>query len=102
MNGEQKFLAAAFGRYPFFIFYATATYNAMLFLNTARNKTTNMLFWFSKATKKTLCYFIYNAINDPHRYAVQESDTTMMPRAASLFGQHNLLRNIFSIPAWMT
>ena len=29
----------------------------------------------------------YNTIKDPHRYAVQGSDTTMMTRAASLFGQ---------------
>ena len=29
----------------------------------------------------------YNAINAPHRYVVQGSDTTMMPIAASLFGQ---------------
>ena len=29
----------------------------------------------------------HNTIKDPHRYAVQGSDTTMMPMAASLFGQ---------------
>ena len=29
----------------------------------------------------------YNAIKVPHRYAVQESDTTMMTMAASLPGQ---------------
>ena len=28
-----------------------------------------------------------NAIKDPHWYAVQESDTTMMTKAASLPGQ---------------
>ena len=32
---------------------------------------------------------IYNAIKAPHRYAVQGSDTTMIPIAASLFGQKN-------------
>ena len=31
--------------------------------------------------------FLQNAIKDPHRYAVQVSDTTMMARAVSLFGQ---------------
>jgi hypothetical protein len=30
---------------------------------------------------------IYNTIKDPHWYVVQGSDTTMMPRAASLPGQ---------------
>ena len=30
---------------------------------------------------------IYNTIKDPHWYAVQGSDTTMLPIAASLFGQ---------------
>ena len=29
----------------------------------------------------------HNTIKGPHRYAVQESDTTMMTRAASLPGQ---------------
>ena len=29
----------------------------------------------------------YNLIKDPQWYAVQVSDTTMLPRAASLFGQ---------------
>ena len=29
----------------------------------------------------------YNAIREPHRYAVQGSDTTMMTIAASLSGQ---------------
>ena len=31
--------------------------------------------------------FSFNTIKDPHWYAVQESDTTMMPRAASSPGQ---------------
>ena len=31
--------------------------------------------------------FLHNTIKDPHWYAVQGSDTTMMPRAASLPGQ---------------
>ena len=30
-----------------------------------------------------------NAMKAPHRYAVKGSDTTMMPIAASLFGQKN-------------
>ena len=29
----------------------------------------------------------YNAIKAPHKYAVQESDTTMLPKAASLFAK---------------
>jgi len=33
-------------------------------------------------------------MKDPHRYAVQGSDTTMMPKAASLFGQLKLLKLI--------
>ena len=32
-------------------------------------------------------FYEQNAIKDPHRYAVQGSDTTMMPIAASLPGQ---------------
>ena len=31
--------------------------------------------------------YIYNTIKDPQWYAVQGSDTTMLPRAASLPGQ---------------
>ena len=31
--------------------------------------------------------FISNTIKAPHRYVVEGSDTTMMTRAASLFGQ---------------
>ena len=34
---------------------------------------------------------IYNTIKDPHWYAVQGSDTTMLPIAASLFGQKALI-----------
>ena len=34
-----------------------------------------------------LFLIIYNAIKDAHRYAVQVSDTTMLPIAASLPGQ---------------
>jgi len=30
---------------------------------------------------------VYNAMKDPHWYAVQESDTRMLPMAASLPGQ---------------
>ena len=33
----------------------------------------------------------YNAIKVPHMYAVQESDTTMMTRAAYWFGQKIVL-----------
>ena len=32
----------------------------------------------------------HNAMKDPHRYAVQVSDTTILPGAASLFGQYFL------------
>ena len=34
-----------------------------------------------------LCGKTYNVIKDPHWYAVQGSDTTIMPIAASLPGQ---------------
>ena len=35
----------------------------------------------------------YNASKVPHRYAVQGSDTTMPPKAASLFGQKKHFEN---------
>ena len=35
----------------------------------------------------TLRVLTYNVIKAPYRYTVQESDTTMLPGAASLFGQ---------------
>ena len=43
--------------------------------------------------------FIYNTIKDPHWYAVQGSDTTMMTRAASLPGQSLLRTNFFISPS---
>ena len=33
--------------------------------------------------------FIENTIKDPQRYAVQEGDATMLPKAAASFGQKN-------------
>jgi len=33
-----------------------------------------------------LCILIYNVMKDPHWYAVQGSDTTMMTMAASFAG----------------
>ena len=37
--------------------------------------------------QKFICISIYNVRKVPNRYAVQGSDTTMLPIAASLFGQ---------------
>ena len=36
---------------------------------------------------------VQNVIEAPHRYVVQVSDTTMLTRAASLFGQKTSIRN---------
>ena len=38
-------------------------------------------------TKRNFLVDIYNVIKAPHRYGVQVSDTTMLPKAASLPGQ---------------
>ncbi len=36
-----------------------------------------------------MCILIYNTIKDPQWYSVHECDATMMPVAASSFGQQN-------------
>ena len=42
---------------------------------------------FFKYRKKTTKPGVQNAMKDPHWYAVQESDTRMLPGAASLYGK---------------
>ena len=46
----------------------------------------HLLYFFCSLAPWRFCLKEHNAIKDPHWYAVQVSDTTMLPMAASLPG----------------
>ena len=46
-----------------------------------------MLCLTASSSKLTARGYVHNVIKDPQWYAVQESDTTMLPNAAALFEQ---------------